>query len=493
MDGSAGSVKPIDTYARVSLFKRDEKRVPSTDGQVSVCRARLVDLDLPVGKVLVDLGRSAWNPDVKREAWDELMDRLESGISGGFIVFDLERFTRQPKDGERMIDLASLGLLVLDSESEYDLTSPNGKKAFRDAINAAAYYSDRMSTKVRRGLRQRAMAGSPLGDSNRFGFGDDRVTVKEDEAEILREVTRRLLAGETRFALVDELNERGILSSRGRPFSLTSLKALVIRPINCGRITHTDQKTGEQVILGHLPGKPIIPEEDFDRLCAIFASRRRGRPNSPRYLCSSSAVCGRPECNGHPLHGRPRPDLSPYADGEVTRSYLCNKGARGCGKTEIDQRALDKAVAAMVIKILSDPRNTAAIETAVRQIASEAARLDLEIAEAEDVATALADRLGRGEITLSRYDVAVKPLDARIAALKAERDALPDPESDPAARQPLEASQEQWKKRWDDADHKGKRDLLKMALQGKRLVIQPAERGRGGVDQADIVRRITIE
>ena len=57
------------------------------------------------------------------------MDRLERGVSGGMIVFDLERFTRQPKDGERMIDLAAAGLLVLDSESEYDVRTPNGKKA----------------------------------------------------------------------------------------------------------------------------------------------------------------------------------------------------------------------------------------------------------------------------------------------------------------------------------------------------------------------------
>ncbi len=48
------------------------------------------------------------------------------------------------------------------------------------------------------------------------------------------------------------------------------------------------------------------------------------------------AVCGRPECKRHPLHGRPRPDLNPYEDGEVTRSYICNKAAKGCGKTEIE-------------------------------------------------------------------------------------------------------------------------------------------------------------
>ena len=36
-----------------------------------------------LGKVLIDPGRSAWNPAVKREAWDELMDRLERDVSGG--------------------------------------------------------------------------------------------------------------------------------------------------------------------------------------------------------------------------------------------------------------------------------------------------------------------------------------------------------------------------------------------------------------------------
>src|SRR6266704_5980028 len=171
------AAKPVDIYARVSELRRNEDHEQSTEGQVAVCRGRLVDLDLEEGEVLIDPGRSAWNPNVKREAWDELMDRLESGISGGAIMFDLERFTRQPKDGERMIDLADRGLLVLDSESEYDLTTPNGKKAFRDAINAAAYYSDRLSTRVRRGLRMRAMSGNPNGSAPRFGFEEDRMTV----------------------------------------------------------------------------------------------------------------------------------------------------------------------------------------------------------------------------------------------------------------------------------------------------------------------------
>jgi DNA invertase Pin-like site-specific DNA recombinase len=491
VDSGSGSVKPIDVYARVSRLKRDEKREPSTEGQVAVCRARLIELGLPVGKVLVDPGRSAWNPNVKREAWDELMKRLEAGASGGMIVFDLERFTRQPKDGERMIDLAAAGLLVLDSESEYDLTTPNGKKSFRDAINAAAYYSDRLSTRVKRGMRLKAIAGQPMGSQRRFGFELDRVTVREEEAEVIRELTRRFLAGEEQAALAADLNDvLRVPTSSGNRWDTTSLLVLLTREINCGRVTFTDSKTGVKSVVGRMAGEPIVSEEDFDRVCAIVASRRRGRPNSPHYLCSSFAVCGQAGC-GHVLHGRTRNDLKPYPDGSVSRSYWCNRSAGGCGKTEIDQRALDAAIPALVIEILADPGNAGEIETAALETASEATRLDLEIADAEEVAEALADRLGRGEITLVHYDVAIKPVDERIARLKAERAALPEPEPSPVA-QPLGTSREQWTQRWDKAAYKEKRDLIKMALRGKHLVIAPAERGRGSTDQADIVRRVTV-
>lgn len=97
------------------------------------------------------------------------MDRLERDVSGGVIVFGLERFSRQPKDGERLIELAANGLVVLDSESEYDLRTANGKKAFRDAMNAAAYHSDRLSTRSARGKKLKAMAGEPNGRARRSG------------------------------------------------------------------------------------------------------------------------------------------------------------------------------------------------------------------------------------------------------------------------------------------------------------------------------------
>ena len=83
--------------------------------------------------------------------------------------------------------------------------------------------------------------------------------------------------------------------------------------------------------------------------------------------------------------------------------------------------------------------------------------------------------------------------DTTWSSSQAERAALPDPGPVPGAQQSLGTSRAHWRQRWDAADHKGKRDLLKMVLRGKHLVIQPAQRGRGSTDQDDIIRRVTIE
>jgi site-specific DNA recombinase len=484
---TAGTAKPIDVYARVSYRVRNEKREPSTEGQVAVCRVRLAELGLGEGKVLIDPGRSAWNPAVKREAWDELMDRLERDVSGGVIVFDLERFSRQPKDGERLIELAANGLVVLDSESEYDLRTANGKKAFRDAMNAAAYYSDRLSTRSARGKKLKAMAGEPNGSSRPFGFEADLVTIREDEAAIIRDLTRRFLAGVSQDALLAELNARGVRTSYGKSWARGSLRRILTRERNCGRIIYTDSATGVTSVVGRLPGQPIVTEEDFDRVCAIYATRRRGRPNSWHYLCAGIARCGVEGC-GRPLYGRPRNNVKPYPDGAVNRQYWCPKTHGGCGRIAIDQRALDEAATALAIEILADPRHADAIEATAREIESEAARLDLAIAEAESVAEALADRLGRGDITLSRYDIAIRPLDERIAKLRAERATL----GGLSPQRPPRASRQHWQRRWAAADQKGRRELLRMALRGRRLAIAPAGAG-SPAERADVTRRIRIE
>lgn len=169
---NAGHGLVLDIYARVSRVGDERQR--STGGQVDDCTVRVQDLGATVGVVHVDDGRSAWNPSVKRPSWDRMMARLESGETGGVVVFDMARFSRRPIEGERLILAAERGLVMLDSEGEYDLETANGRKTFRDQLNAAAYESDRLSSRVKRGKRVKAARGESNHSHRPFGYEKGR-------------------------------------------------------------------------------------------------------------------------------------------------------------------------------------------------------------------------------------------------------------------------------------------------------------------------------
>jgi len=469
---------PIDIYARVS--RKGDKQQRSTDGQVAACCAILAERDLPEGETLVDDGKSAWNPSVVSKDWDRLMARLESGASAGVIVFDLERFARRPADGERLITAAERGLVVLDSDAEFDLTSASGKKSFRDAMAAAAYYSDRLSDRVRRGKRAKAINGQVdnAGPQDRpFGWEPDGITQRPAEVAVIRFLAVHVLHGDAQDALCAHLNRLGITTSQGNPWRPTRLRELLLRQRNVGNIEHCG------AVVARLPGDPVLDDDTFRRLAAKYAARRPGRPYTRAYVASGTAVCA--VCR-LPLTGRPVPRRRAYPDGSVAREYRCYKrpGTAGCGTVWIDQRALDAAVRELAVAVLADPRHAAQVEAAAARHEEEATTLDSLVGEAEAVALAMADRLGRGEKTLAEYDAFMGPHSARLATLRAKREAL----NGPPARVPAAESHAQWAARWDAAEPAERRAMLAMALRGRVLAVAPGS--PSGPD--GMTRRVTV-
>lgn len=460
----AAKKKPVlDLYARVS--QKGDARRRSMGGQTEANRRRAEELGATVGEVFdKDDGRSAWNPRVKRHDWDRLMQRLESGASDGVVVFDLARFSRRPSEGERLIEAADRGLLIADSESTYDLTTGTGRKAFRDSMSAAAFYSDEISARTKRGKAEKAKAGETNHSRRPFGFEPDGSTIRESEAKEIAEATQRLLKGESVESLVADWNRRGVKTSLDAQWTGRTLKYVLTRSRNMGGVEHLG------VIVGKLPGKPIVDPEDFERLMSMFAARRRGRPASDKYLCSGIALCGK--C-GNRLTGRPRSGVG--ADGEQKREYLCVKrqGRGGCWGVVADGGGLDNWAKRFTIARMTDPANLERVRARTAEaesVAAEASELESQIAEAEQLAAALADRLGRGELSLARYDAAIKPLDARIGSLSARRQELP--QHDPALLAIL--SDGEAEQLWANGTPARRRVMLQDALAGAALVVNPA-------------------
>lgn len=460
----------LDVYARVSRLGDDRQR--STDGQVEDASARVVEFGAQVGEVHVDSGRSAWNPRVRRPGWDRLMQRLEEGETGGVIVWDLARFSRRPIEGERLIAAAERGLMVLDSEDEYDLTSANGKKAFRDHMNGAAHESDRLSTRVKRGKRLAAQRGQAPVSIRPFGFEPDALTIRETEAAVIRELVERLLAGDSQNELIRDLNERGITTSTGGKWGRTGLRDVLTRPRNAGLVEHLGEIVGRMQNAAGEPCQPIVPEETYRRVAALFASRRPGRPPSATYLCSGVVACG---LCGHGLTGQPRPGPG----GELRRFYRCQPRAHdgGCGRISVDQRDLDGHIRTLVVKILGDPQHAAMVEAAARATRDARELLEAELDECDQLVEYLDGRLARREITQERYGRMVAPIEAQAADLRAKVEALGVAAAEPGAASDAEvaASREEWDRRWADGTVAERRGLIRRALRGRRLLVMPAD------------------
>ena len=73
------------------------------------------------------------------------------------------------------------------------------------------------------------------------------MTVREDEALVIREATTSILASRSLAAVARELNERGLPTSTGRRWTYARLRDVLIRPRNAGLLNHGryDRGTGE--------------------------------------------------------------------------------------------------------------------------------------------------------------------------------------------------------------------------------------------------------
>lgn len=472
----------LDSYGRLS-------RVPET-GELEKVETQLADnrkvierTGSVLGEELSD-GLSAWNRRVRRPGWERLLERVESGESDGIVVWHTDRLFRQPRDLERLIELGDKGFRVYSAHGERDLSDPDDRFILRIEVAQAAKSSDDTSRRIkRRFATKRAQGVAHLGGPRRFGWPgkdrnwkpgpgedkDDRPDVPQEQVEAeraaLRDGTDAMLSGVSSEALARKWNAQGLLSPEGKAWNSNSVRAVLIRPTNAGLIEY------EGKLVGKTEGDPIVDPDQFARLRALYASRRRGRrwgEVGTRYVGSGIIRCGK--CD-RPLYGKRSKDE--YPDGERRMQYFCSKQRRGCGEVFADCRSVDKELRALTIVRLSDSRHAAAIEAARAKVVDRLSEVRKQIAVCEEIQAGLTERLGRRELTLEAFDRANEHLAADLARLRAEREQLDGgaPEG-PVKTQSREVIAAQW----DDAKVPERRALLTSALGRSVVKVLPAPR-----------------
>lgn len=363
---------PIDIYLRLS----DARRESQFEDREPTLRARIESMGRVVGKVITEndfdpeTGKpkpaTAWKTRnvrtpsgmvvrmVIRPGFRELLDRATHGISGGFIAEDIDRFCRQPRDLEDLIDVCrerkasalslSGSLHLTDGGTTGEITMARGMVAHAWAS------SEDTARRVRDAAETRARKGLLKGSIRRFGFEDDGRTIRADEAAEMQAAAGKVLSlvpergknGKIKLAslrgprslsgIVRDLNRRKVPTVRGGRWTVGALNGILRNPANAGIATYK----GEIVMLDAWPG--IFTAAQHEALAAVLSDegRRTNTGRTPVYLLSGGGfTCDL--CGG-------RISSAGAMEGE-SRTYGC----RGCLRLSIKGEPADM-LAEMVMR-----------------------------------------------------------------------------------------------------------------------------------------------
>lgn len=464
----------IDIYARLS--KAVNGQTITVDDQIRVGTEAIMARGARVGRVFKDNSKSAWNPKVVRKDWEALMSRLESGGSDGVWVLDVTRFSRKMMEGERLIELAARGIQVWSRSVEYDLMTADGRKHFRDAMVRAAGESDTISERTRDGKRRRASRGRSLGGRRGYGKpgwlpvgpdwerGDPREPIPAEQVEfergIIREGYDRIFAGETLSGIIYDLRARDVRTTDGNPFSTLTLREILCHPYVAGLLDHNGEIVGTLVRFD-----PIVSEEEWRRMCAIFAARRRGRP-----LASNHKLSGTMRCTtcGQRMYGTLRSDRLDD-QGNPVHQYRCQKTVnrpKACGRNTIDARVAEAFIGDAIKARLGDPRRAERVARHLARVRDERGTLEAQKAVLEETADGLAEKTAAWGF--KRVDMAMKPVLTEIEKINLALASLDDTETDEAAAQDAASI---WDEAYERNDVEALRAMVKRALPS--LAIRP--------------------
>jgi len=309
------------------------------------CHALAKRLGWTVVQDYVDNDVSAFSGKPRPE-YRRLLADLSEGRADAVMVWHTDRLHRSLTELEEYVSLAERLKIMTQTVTagELDLSTPSGRMLARILGSVARQEVEHKAERTRRAHLQAAQQGRWRGGARPFGYESDAVNVREDEAAELVRMSEAVLAGQTLGALSRDLNERGILSTTGRPWEFTTLRQVLLRPRNSGLSAYR----GEVLGMGRWPA--LVPEPTWRAVVDLLTDpgRRTASVNVPRWLLAGIATCG--SCGGLVRSGSV---ASNRAAGTKRTVYRCK--ATGGGHVARSAEPVDAFVAAVIVERLSRP------------------------------------------------------------------------------------------------------------------------------------------
>ncbi|MEU8688851.1 recombinase family protein [Streptomyces sp. NPDC048665] len=360
-------------YARISEDPLDQRR--GVGRQIKDLRRWAIeDIGGEIAGEWVENDRSAHSGEDRPE-YDKMMAAAlaaaqQPGVRVVVGAYHPSRLWRQRVERAQAIeDLRTVKAFVgFESGGYFNMAKASDRSQLANLGESDTAESEVKSERVQRAALERAEEGRANGKVaygwKRTYLHDEqgKVTGFEDsehpeQAAIVREIVKRLLSGDTLFAITRDLNDRGVPSpgagqqrkrraigqaEDGSRWSDTSVKKIATRRANIAiRCYKGDEYPAAWPAL--------ISTEQHLRVVDLFAGRgdQVTRPGQRMHLLSWGEVCTCGPCSG-PIRVALRGNMK---RGIRKPTYVCD--GKGCvGRNE---QALDDYIEAIAVEVLCDP------------------------------------------------------------------------------------------------------------------------------------------
>lgn len=351
---------PIDVGVYVRISDDTEGDAKGVARQRDDCCALAAVRRWNAVRVYEDNDFSAYQKGVVRPEFERLLGDLHLGVIQGVVVYNLDRFVRQPNDLERAIDIFDErpNYVFATLEGDVNLATIDGRTMARVLVAFANKASADTGRRVKRKQLELASEGKPHGGRQPYGWQADGLTVDPEARKEILAAHNAILNGAKISDVQRDWLQRGVAptSRAGKRFrgaerlDHKTVRRVLTNPALAGvKIYRGEVVVDDNGVPIEATWEPICSQDHLSAVVEALEARRpqQEKPgtNALRYLLSGITRCG--VCNG-PMRGQMRR----RADGSQYQVYLCDRSgfAKGCGKiarvgAPIDQLVIDLILA----------------------------------------------------------------------------------------------------------------------------------------------------
>jgi site-specific DNA recombinase len=352
--------KQNDAKDKAVLYLRyssDSQTENSIEGQRRECLAFAKSKGIDVLGEYVDRAKTGMSDD--RPDFQRLIRDSVSKSFGNVIVWKSDRFARDKADAVNYRRKLMDSGVKLISVTEPSIDGPLGTLMDSVTEGMNQYYSEELSVKVKRGIRENVLNGKTIGGVSQFGYRFDaggHYEIDPVEGPIVQEVFRLYGdEGKSMFAITRILKERGLLRSDGSPITHSTVERCLLSERYVG-VLKCDGASNDKAIPA-LVDKALFERCQDRRKKRKHCSYRQG--DGAAYWLTGKVFCAK--CGGEY-----RGESGTSMTGRVYSYYKCS-GAKShkCDAKPIPKDFLERKVCQAVLAIVSDSRFAGPIAAAI--------------------------------------------------------------------------------------------------------------------------------